>query len=200
MFSEDFRNTLIRTLQWSCRKTSHEGRGLPMKRSSIPRPTTTTTTTTATTTTTLPTTAVATPGHLTRASVYWRLVSLFLSYPHQSRPKGEKPRETEFSQPQNSDAVYQSTSSGSALTSIPRLLNIITRYRIHRQILVYRDSRFTYGTNSNQRDIELSFLPSKLSNKKIHRFFTVMHSTLIGSATEPQIYSSDWYFHDLVNR
>ncbi|KOC61501.1 putative G-protein coupled receptor [Habropoda laboriosa] len=56
LFSEDFRNTLIRTLQWPWGKNSQGGRGLPMRRSPVPRPTTTTT-------------AVATPGHLTRASV-----------------------------------------------------------------------------------------------------------------------------------
>ncbi|XP_017753131.1 PREDICTED: probable G-protein coupled receptor B0563.6 [Eufriesea mexicana] len=61
LFSEDFRNTLIRTLQWPWGKSSQGGRGLPMKRSPVPRPTTTTTTP--------PTTAVATPGHLARASV-----------------------------------------------------------------------------------------------------------------------------------
>lgn len=66
LFSEDFRNTLIRTLQWPWGKSNQGGRGLPMKRSSVARPTTTITTTT---TTTPPTTAVATPGHLARASV-----------------------------------------------------------------------------------------------------------------------------------
>ncbi|KOX78451.1 hypothetical protein WN51_07858 [Melipona quadrifasciata] len=69
MFSEDFRNTLVRTLQWPWGKSSHGARGLAMKRSSVPRPTTTITTTTTTTTTTPPTTVVATPGHLARASV-----------------------------------------------------------------------------------------------------------------------------------
>nr|XP_034187265.1 probable G-protein coupled receptor B0563.6 [Osmia lignaria] len=64
LFSEDFRNTLIRTLQWPWGKSSEGGRGLPMKRSPLPRATITTTTTT-----TPPTTTVATPGHLTRASV-----------------------------------------------------------------------------------------------------------------------------------
>lgn len=62
LFSEDFRNTLIRTLQWPWVKNDQGGRNLPMKRSPIPRPTTTTTTTP-------PTTTVATPGHLARASV-----------------------------------------------------------------------------------------------------------------------------------
>ncbi|XP_076248198.1 putative G-protein coupled receptor B0563.6 [Calliopsis andreniformis] len=62
LFSEDFRNTLIRTLQWPWGHSSQDGRGLPMKRSPVARPTTTTTTTP-------PTTAVATPGHLARASV-----------------------------------------------------------------------------------------------------------------------------------
>ncbi|XP_043790975.1 probable G-protein coupled receptor B0563.6 isoform X1 [Apis laboriosa] len=66
LFSEDFRNTLIRTLQWPWRKSNQGGRGLPMKRSSVAKPTTTITTTT---TSTPPTTAVATPGHLARASV-----------------------------------------------------------------------------------------------------------------------------------
>ncbi|CAK9802557.1 Probable G-protein coupled receptor B0563.6 [Anthophora plagiata] len=66
LFSEDFRNTLIRTLQWPWRKNSQEGRGLPKKRPPLPRPTTTITTTT---TSTPPTTAIATPGHLARASV-----------------------------------------------------------------------------------------------------------------------------------
>ncbi|XP_072744494.1 probable G-protein coupled receptor B0563.6 [Anoplolepis gracilipes] len=61
LFSEDFRNTLIRTLQWPWVKSDQGGRSLPMKRSPIPRPTTTTTTP--------PTTTVATPGHLIRASV-----------------------------------------------------------------------------------------------------------------------------------
>ncbi|KAL6442236.1 hypothetical protein ACFW04_002478 [Cataglyphis niger] len=61
LFSEDFRNTLIRTLQWPWVKSKRDGRSLPMKRSPIPRPTTTTTTP--------PTTTVATPGHLARASV-----------------------------------------------------------------------------------------------------------------------------------
>ncbi|XP_012057186.1 PREDICTED: probable G-protein coupled receptor B0563.6 [Atta cephalotes] len=61
LFSEDFRNTLIRTLQWPWVKSEQGGRSLPMKRSPIPRPTTTTTTP--------PTTTVATPGHLARASV-----------------------------------------------------------------------------------------------------------------------------------
>ncbi|XP_076170579.1 putative G-protein coupled receptor B0563.6 [Ptiloglossa arizonensis] len=65
LFSEDFRNTLIRTLQWPWGHTDQAGRGLPMKRSPLPRPTTTTTTTT----TTPPTTALATPGHFARASV-----------------------------------------------------------------------------------------------------------------------------------
>jgi len=60
LFSEDFRNTLIRTLQWPWVKDKQGGRNLPMKRSPIPRPTTTTTTT--------PPTA-ATPGHPARASV-----------------------------------------------------------------------------------------------------------------------------------
>ncbi|KAK0075329.1 hypothetical protein PV325_007040 [Microctonus aethiopoides] len=60
LFSEDFRNTLIRTLQWPWGKAARESRRLPMKRSQIPRPTTTTTP---------PTTAVATPGHMARASV-----------------------------------------------------------------------------------------------------------------------------------
>ncbi|XP_031840356.1 putative G-protein coupled receptor B0563.6 [Nomia melanderi] len=64
LFSEDFRNTLIRTLQWPWGNSSHSGRGLPMKRSPLPRLTTTTTTTT-----TPPTIAVATPGHFARASV-----------------------------------------------------------------------------------------------------------------------------------
>lgn len=64
LFSEDFRNTLIRTLQWPWVKSDGQGgRSLPMKRSPIPRTTTTTTTTTP------PTTTVATPGHLARASV-----------------------------------------------------------------------------------------------------------------------------------
>lgn len=62
LFSEDFRNTLIRTLQWPWGSSSQDGRGLPMKRSPVARPTTTTTTTP-------PTTAVATPGHVARASV-----------------------------------------------------------------------------------------------------------------------------------
>lgn len=61
LFSEDFRNTLIRTLQWPWVKSNQGGRSLPMKHSPIPRPTTTTTTP--------PTTTVATPGHLARASV-----------------------------------------------------------------------------------------------------------------------------------
>ncbi|KYN01260.1 hypothetical protein ALC62_07879 [Cyphomyrmex costatus] len=61
LFSEDFRNTLIRTLQWPWVKNEQGSRSLPMKRSPIPRPTTTTTTP--------PTTTVATPGHLARASV-----------------------------------------------------------------------------------------------------------------------------------
>ncbi|XP_050448218.1 probable G-protein coupled receptor B0563.6 [Cataglyphis hispanica] len=61
LFSEDFRNTLIRTLQWPWVKNKRDGRSLPMKRSPIPRPTTTTTTP--------PTTTIATPGHLARASV-----------------------------------------------------------------------------------------------------------------------------------
>ena len=65
LFSEDFRNTLIRTVQWpwSGLKLGPGGddRRTPMKRSPIPRPTTTTTP---------PTTAVATPGHAApRASV-----------------------------------------------------------------------------------------------------------------------------------
>ncbi|XP_020290788.1 probable G-protein coupled receptor B0563.6 isoform X2 [Pseudomyrmex gracilis] len=62
LFSEDFRNTLIRTLQWPWIKSMRNGGRLPMNRSPIPKPTTTTTTTP-------PTTAVATPGHLARASV-----------------------------------------------------------------------------------------------------------------------------------
>jgi hypothetical protein len=61
LFSEDFRNTLIRTLQWPWVKNKQGGRSLPMKRSPIPRPTTTTTTT--------PPIIVATPGHSIRASV-----------------------------------------------------------------------------------------------------------------------------------
>ncbi|KYN36045.1 hypothetical protein ALC56_09582 [Trachymyrmex septentrionalis] len=61
LFSEDFRNTLIRTLQWPWVKSEQGGRSLPMKHSAIPRQTTTTTTP--------PTTTVATPGHLARASV-----------------------------------------------------------------------------------------------------------------------------------
>ncbi|KMR05136.1 putative g-protein coupled receptor -like protein [Lasius niger] len=61
LFSEDFRNTLIRTLQWPWVKSKQGSRSLPMKRSPIPRPTTTTTTP--------PTTTVATPGHLARVSV-----------------------------------------------------------------------------------------------------------------------------------
>ncbi|KAK2579674.1 hypothetical protein KPH14_011596 [Odynerus spinipes] len=60
LFSEDFRNTLMRTLQWPWLKGSQEGRRVPMKHSPIARPTTTTTP---------PTTTVATPGHLARASV-----------------------------------------------------------------------------------------------------------------------------------
>ncbi|XP_015606849.1 probable G-protein coupled receptor B0563.6 [Cephus cinctus] len=60
LFSEDFRNTLIRTFHWPWGSEGRSGRGVPMKRSPIPRPTTTTTP---------PTTAVATPGHVTRASV-----------------------------------------------------------------------------------------------------------------------------------
>ncbi|KAI4489100.1 hypothetical protein M0804_004598 [Polistes exclamans] len=61
LFSEDFRNTLMRTLQWPWLvKSGQEGRRVPMKRSPLARPTTTTTP---------PTTAVPTPGHLTRASV-----------------------------------------------------------------------------------------------------------------------------------
>ncbi|XP_026673231.1 probable G-protein coupled receptor B0563.6 [Ceratina calcarata] len=61
LFSEDFRNTLIRTLQWPWGANGHGGRGFPMKRSPVARPTTTTTTP--------PTTATATPGHFARASV-----------------------------------------------------------------------------------------------------------------------------------
>ncbi|XP_015124101.1 probable G-protein coupled receptor B0563.6 [Diachasma alloeum] len=60
LFSEDFRNTLIRTLQWPWGKSGRNSRRMPMKRSPIPRPTTTTTP---------PTTAAATPGHVARASV-----------------------------------------------------------------------------------------------------------------------------------
>ena len=60
LFSEDFRNTLIRTLQWPWGKGIGGRRGVPIKRSPIPRPTTTTTP---------PTTALATPGHAARASV-----------------------------------------------------------------------------------------------------------------------------------
>ncbi|KAF7988446.1 hypothetical protein HCN44_001019 [Aphidius gifuensis] len=61
LFSEDFRNTLIRTLQWPWGKSSSDSRRIPIKRSTIPRPTTTTTTP--------PPTTIATPGHLARASV-----------------------------------------------------------------------------------------------------------------------------------
>ncbi|KAL2723885.1 putative G-protein coupled receptor B05636 [Vespula squamosa] len=60
LFSEDFRNTLMRTLQWPWLKSGQGGRKVPMKRSPLARPTTTTTP---------PTTAVATPGHLARVSV-----------------------------------------------------------------------------------------------------------------------------------
>ncbi|XP_048515816.1 probable G-protein coupled receptor B0563.6 [Athalia rosae] len=60
LFSEDFRNTLIRTLQWPWGPAGRNGRSVPMKHSPLPRPTTTTTP---------PTTAVATPGHVARASV-----------------------------------------------------------------------------------------------------------------------------------
>ncbi|XP_043286695.1 probable G-protein coupled receptor B0563.6 [Venturia canescens] len=67
LFSEDFRNTLIRTVQWPWTMSSKTGaagdnRRAPINRSTIPRPTTTTTTP--------PTTTVATPGHhAPRASV-----------------------------------------------------------------------------------------------------------------------------------
>lgn len=60
LFSEDFRNTLIQTLQWPWSKTNQGGRDMPMKRSPVIR---------ATTTTTPPATAAAIPGHLARASV-----------------------------------------------------------------------------------------------------------------------------------
>ncbi|XP_053593849.1 probable G-protein coupled receptor B0563.6 isoform X1 [Microplitis demolitor] len=60
LFSKDFRNTLIRTIKWPWCKTAQNRHRLPMKRSLNPRPTITTSP---------PTTTVATPGHVSRASV-----------------------------------------------------------------------------------------------------------------------------------
>ncbi|XP_076286334.1 putative G-protein coupled receptor B0563.6 isoform X1 [Lasioglossum baleicum] len=62
LFSEDFRNTLFRTLRWPWGHNSQNGRGLPTERSPQPRPTTTTTNSP-------PLITVTTPGHLYRANV-----------------------------------------------------------------------------------------------------------------------------------
>ncbi|XP_076660179.1 putative G-protein coupled receptor B0563.6 [Halictus rubicundus] len=62
LFSEDFRNTLLRALQWPWGHNRRNGRRLPMERSPQPRPTIRTTNSSTTIT-------VAATSHLDRANV-----------------------------------------------------------------------------------------------------------------------------------